>query len=95
MERIDTAFFPLPEGIVLESASATEIEVVVQIVCQYLSAACPQCQCLSQRLHSHYVRTVADLPCTGRRVVLRLSVRKFVCATPTCPQWIFTERLAS
>src|SRR5207244_5432308 len=40
-----------------------------------------------------YVRTVADLPCGGRRVILRLSVRKFVCGTPACPRQIFTERL--
>ena len=33
-------------------------------------------------------------PCGGRRVILRLSVRKFVCGTPACPRQIFTERLA-
>jgi Transposase/zinc-finger of transposase IS204/IS1001/IS1096/IS1165 len=44
-------------------------------------------------MHGHYERTVADLPCAGRRVILALTVRKFVCRTPTCPQRIFTERL--
>ena len=43
-------------------------------------------------MHGHYARTVADLACAGRRVVLQLRVRKFVCGTPTCPQQIFTER---
>jgi transposase len=37
---------------------------------------------------------VADVPCGGRRVILALTVRKFVCSTPTCPRKIFTERLA-
>jgi transposase len=39
------------------------------------------------------VRTVADLPCSGRGVILKLSVRKFVCGTSTCLRKIFTERL--
>ncbi len=30
----------------------------------------------------------------SRRVVLALTVRKFVCTTPTCSRQIFTERLA-
>jgi len=34
---------------------------------------------------------VADVPCGGRRVSLALTVRKFVCSTPTCPRKIFTE----
>ena len=40
------------------------------------------------------MRTVADLPCGGRRVILKLFVRKFVCAPSTCPCRIFTERLS-
>ncbi len=45
------------------------------------------------RIHGKYQRTVADLPCAGRTVILALTVRKFVCSTPTCPCRIFTERL--
>lgn len=37
---------------------------------------------------------MADLPCAGRRVILALTVRKFVCTTPTCSRQIFTERLS-
>ena len=44
-------------------------------------------------IHGHYRRTVADLPCAGRNVILALTVRKFVCSTPGCPRRIFTERL--
>jgi len=44
-------------------------------------------------MHGHYQRTVADLPCAGRTVILALTVRKFVCSTPGCPRSIFTERL--
>jgi hypothetical protein len=51
------------------------------------------CQQPSERIHGSYVRTVADLPYGGRRVILSLTVRKFVCGTPTCSRKIFTERL--
>src|SRR5260370_2457965 len=54
---------------------------------------CPECHQLSTRIRGSYQRTVADLPCAGRNVLLMLTVRKFVCTTPTCPHKIFTERL--
>ena len=92
MGEVETAFFPLPEGIALESVHPTATAVVVQIACRHKSAACPWCEQSTERVHSHYTRTVADLPCAGRRVVLLLTVRKFVCGTPTCLQQIFTER---
>ena len=87
-------FFPLPDGIVIASVHPMATSLVVQIACCHLTAACPLCQQPSERVHGDYVRTVADLPCAGRRVILALTVRKFVCATPTCPRKIFTERLS-
>jgi transposase len=57
------------------------------------TAVCPQCQTASDRIHSRYRRTVADLPAQGRVVVLRLLVRKFRCLKPDCQQRIFCERL--
>jgi hypothetical protein len=92
MESVESALLPLPEDITLQSVHPTPTSVVAQIACQHPSAACPLCQQGSERIHGHYTRTVADLPCVGRRVILQLTVRKFVCGTPTCPQQIFTER---
>ena len=57
------------------------------------TAVCPRCGTSSDRIHSRYRRTVADLPCQNRAVVLRLIVRKFRCPQPDCPQSIFCERL--
>ncbi|HEY4383896.1 MAG TPA: ISL3 family transposase, partial [Ktedonobacteraceae bacterium] len=87
-------FLPLPDGIVMTAVHATESSIVVHIACCYPHACCPRCEQASERIHGNYVRTVADLPCGGRRVLLSLTVRKFVCGTPTCSQKIFTERLA-
>ena len=85
--------FSFPDGIFVSSVRTTPTEVVLHIACRRPSAACPLCQQPSERVHGHYGRTVADLPCVGRRVTLALTVRKFVCSSPTCPRQIFTERL--
>lgn len=95
MEPTESALLPLPEDITLQAVHPTLTSVVVRIACQRPSAACPQCQQPSTRVHGHYTRIVADLPCAGRRVILHLRVRKFVCGTATCPQQIFTERLVA
>jgi transposase len=55
---------------------------------------CPVCRFPTRRIHSRYVRRVADLPWGAWRVVLHLHVRKFFCANSRCIRRIFTERLA-
>ena len=95
MGNLDIAslLFSLPDGIVISSVRPATTELVVHIACRLPCAACPLCQQPSERVHGTYVRTVADLPCAGRRVIFALKVRKFVCSTPACPRQIFTERL--
>jgi len=56
-------------------------------------AACPLCQLASSRVHSHYIRTLADLPCSGQRVRWLVQVRRFRCLNAECQRKIFTERL--
>ena len=86
-------FLPLPDGIFISTVRMATTELVVHIACRLPCATCPLCQQPSERVHGTYGRMVADLPCGGRRVILALTVRKFVCGTPTCPRQIFTERL--
>jgi transposase len=83
----------LPAGITITSVHPSVTELVVCVACHAPSMPCPECHQLSARIHGSYQRTVADLPCAGRNVLLLLTVRKFVCSTPTCPHKIFTERL--
>jgi len=58
-----------------------------------LRSACPLCGGLSGRVHSHYARTLADLPWQGCTVGIQVRARRFRCATAACPRRIFTERL--
>ncbi len=87
------ALFLLPDTIAVEAVYPTKSRLTLQISCTLQSASCPLCQQLSERIHGKYGRTVADVPCGGRRVTLALTVRKFVCGTPECPRKIITLRL--
>ena len=84
----------LPEQLEVQAMFPSPTHLTIRLTCTSESACCPQCQTISQRIHSKYGRTLADLPCAGRRVILALTVRKFVCGTTTCPCRIFTERLS-
>ena len=88
-----SSLFLLPDSIAIEAVYPTMTHLTIQVVCLLKNAACPLCQHFSERIHGSYGRTVADVPCGGRRVTLALTVRKFVCSTPGCPRKIFTERL--
>jgi transposase len=88
-----SSLFHLPAGIAITSVHPSASELVIGVACQAASMPCPECHQSSVRIHGHYQRTVADLPCAGRNVILALTVRKFVCSTPSCPRRIFTERL--
>lgn len=50
------------------------------------SAPCPRCYQPSTHVHSHYLRTVRDLPMSDWTVSLVLEVRRFHCRQPDCPQ---------
>src|SRR6266496_335972 len=56
-------------------------------------ALCPDCHQPSQRRHSGYPRTLADLPWALMPVALVLQVRRFFCDTAGCGRLTFTERL--
>src|SRR5258708_2174490 len=88
-----SSVFHFPAGITIDSIDPGANELVIGLACDTPSMPCPECHQLSARIHGHYQRTVADLPCAGRTVILALTVRKFVCSTPGCPRRIFTERL--
>lgn len=72
-------------------SSATSLTLVVRTTGP--TAACPICGVVSDRVHSRYVRSVADLPWHGVSVRLELHARKFFCPGPDCPRRVFTERL--
>ena len=72
-------------------AHSTTVAVVAQTTAP--EARCPLCHQPSQRIHSRYVRKLADLPWQGQVGRIRLQVRRFFCLASECPRRIFAERL--
>ena len=48
------------------------------------TAVCPVCRASSGRVHGYHWRTVADVPVDGRRVAVRVQVRRLVCPMRGC-----------
>lgn len=71
---------------------ATEITLILSS--SQAAPACPKCQTPAQRIHSHYERTLVDLPWSEYRVCWKLTVRKCFCSNADCQQGIFSERFA-
>lgn len=93
---IEVSFFlSLPEGLRIEWVEPQGADLSVGVISLLLSSCCPLCAQASSQVHSQYQRTLRDVPCGGRKVVLHLSVRKFFCRNPDCARKIFTERLPS
>jgi transposase len=90
MER--STLFQLPKGVQLCRMTVLPAAVRIEATSHRRTSVCPCCQTPSVRVHSTYMRTVADVPWLGRQVTVRLRVRKFRCANPHCPQKVFSER---
>ena len=54
---------------------------------------CPACGRSSRRVHSRYERRLADAAIGGRRVVIRLQVRRLFCDDPGCAKTTFAEQV--
>src|SRR5258708_26645332 len=70
-----------------------ESVLVIEVVAAHPMSRCPLCAEMSDSIKSRYRRVLRDAPCAGRQVQLVLTVRKFYCRNPYCPQKVFTERL--
>ncbi|WP_223660457.1 transposase family protein [Streptomyces angustmyceticus] len=66
----------------------------VGVRCRTAGARRPGCGSWSGRVHGSYLRFPADLPVAGRRVVLRLRVRRFTCEDVACMRRTFVEQVA-
>src|SRR3989442_12539242 len=93
LEMETSPFLPLPEGMLIGQVEITAAQLTVEVISTQPFAHCPTCGTASDHVHCQYQRTVRDVPCGGRNVVLRLRARKFCCWTATCPRKVFAERL--
>ncbi|MEV4281881.1 ISL3 family transposase [Actinoplanes xinjiangensis] len=85
--------FPGLSALVIDQV--LDLEATVRIVArpQPAAAACPECGQLSERVHAHHERRLADLPVGGRAVTVQVRVRRLVCAAMSCPRRTFREQV--
>src|SRR5260221_1536612 len=86
--------FSLPQGFEVTDLEIIDQVLIICVVSTQRCVCCPVCSSPAKRIHSHYERTLADLPCMGKQVRLLLSVRKFFCDVTVCCRKIFVERLS-
>jgi transposase len=83
----------LPEGLRVDQIQMTPQGLLIEVIATAETACCPLCGEPSSSVHCHYQRTLRDVPCAGRPVQLRLTVRKFSCRNAYCSRKVFAERL--
>lgn len=81
------------ERVMIDGIDAQHITLTLRMTTS--TSTCPDCNKPASRIHSHYTRTLADLPWGSYIVRLHLHVRKFFCTFRDCSRRIFTERLPS
>ena len=57
------------------------------------AVACPACGTETGRVHEYRERTAADVPAAGRRVLVRVRVRRMRCPVTGCPRQTFREQV--
>jgi transposase len=82
-----------PDIIRLESFISEPNAITVVVHAKQKQPCCPKCGQPSVSLHSHYRRTVSDLPWHNVVVKLQLNTRKLRCRNELCSGKIFCERL--
>ena len=68
--------------------------IVLHVSSGQTEACCPGCTHRSKRVHSHYTRTIVDLPWAEWPVYLKVVVQRFFCDNPACHYKTFAESFA-
>ncbi|MFG2903058.1 ISL3 family transposase [Streptomyces zaomyceticus] len=92
--RLKELLFPAIADIAVLSVDVDIEKVRLDAECTTTGAVCPGCRVCSTRVHSSYLRFLADVPSAGRRVVLRLRVRRFRCGNTQCSRQTFVEQIS-
>ncbi|HZU66283.1 MAG TPA: transposase family protein [Ktedonobacteraceae bacterium] len=84
----------LPDSLLeIDQLIVTEEGITLVANCTTKNGSCPTCQTSSSRVHSHYQRTLKDLPASGLAVQWKLNVRRFFCENSSCSRKTFAEAL--
>ncbi|MBF9069093.1 ISL3 family transposase [Streptacidiphilus sp. NEAU-YB345] len=84
---------PFGTEVVLERLSICAELVTAEMSARGDPPRCSDCSTRAKRVHSRYWRTLAERPLIGRRLSIRLRVRRFFCDRRQCPRLTFVEQV--
>jgi transposase len=84
--------FPHLRAFHFDAAHVAADGIILDLHASRGSARCPHCGTRASRVQSTDLRAMRDLPCGGLPLILRVRVRRFVCASGSCPRRIFAEQ---
>lgn len=77
--------------LVVESSLIDGNRCTIQVRSRRKTAVCPHCGKRSHSCHSHYTRTLYDLPILNYQTLILLHARRFRCNNPNCSAKTFSE----
>ncbi len=86
--------FPPSSDLLLEEIANVGQTLFLTVRSSRETAVCPDCAYSAEKVHSRYVRTVADVPLMDYAVRLHVLVRRFFCCNPACRRKTFAEPFA-
>lgn len=87
------ALLPGRSRLNIQAITISANSIVFEAVATEQTSMCPQCQSLSGRVHSRYLRSLADLPLAKIACWIELTVRRFFCDNPVCVRKTFVEQI--
>jgi transposase len=80
-------------ALIIDDVQEADGVIVVRARTQERATGCPACGTATVRVHGRHERTVADVPVGGRRVLVRVTVRRMRCPAQGCPRQTFREQV--
>jgi transposase len=93
--QVTDLILPDNDELALEHWSLENERMMLYVYATRPEVKCPHCGTESRRVHSRYVRTLSDLPCSRFVVQLVWCVRRFFCDNARCARVTFAEQLPS
>jgi transposase len=91
-ELVGTVFSGL-SALVIDDVEDAGEAVVVRAGTRAVAVACPGCGAETLRVHGYHERTAADVPVDGRRVLVKVRVRRMRCPALDCRTQTFREQV--
>src|SRR3954451_19708124 len=91
--QVDEPLLLSNESLELKRLEISQHHLTLFVSTTATRAQCSVCSCVSDRVHSYYTRTLADLPWHRVPVTLRLRIRRFFCQQSGCRRAIFAQRI--